>query len=669
MPSTKSHSRRKCHEFDHKIQLQLYDGYSIPVGGTEFWVTIHVVKTGNKVLLQLPTINFQIGPASENQPLGPPPPTGTIQTSDGFLPEDLRPTDPVFRSYLGASNNGMSEAFSFLQPPPPLPVPIAGYIVSITLFGSLIIQGAGTTSNTIFAGPQILMPMDIEYLVEPSRKLKINFEISTGASDVTQFTGGPNGAAGTGYRDSHVNDAFDGIVGWAWSDNSNIPDKTNNTLNVWVRIGKMKSGKLKMRNPIQLTNNPVGTFVFDTAVAINRTDKKNIIVSWGVDNVPTTPYRAVSFDGGKTWPINGQAFTTVAGDNRGVASDKFGNIWYGTTNLYDNMGNYSDQPTFWISSDKGKSFNLAYTAPNQSDLGLIFYDFPQFCFGGDGQCNYGLWFTSDSLTVSGDLGAVVGFIPITGCGTYGTGTTIVLNTFTNLQELPSITASADGRVWTQASAYSYWPNFSPYNDDAYAVRFKSPGPIDANYAGPWHIALTPWLVNSPTSYPFEFKGYFNSVQTNIYDDQRQALYALIAQQRPNNQNMIIYLIISRDNGQTWSKPFYISNSDFANRGFQSMALDVMTGDLVFGWYDGRNDKTEKTMEYFGAVLPSDQLTEMVNKIPLSNPLYTIAGPQASVTNPQVVDKSVAVQKIDELLKKKLPKRLMQKLEKVRTVKP
>ena len=456
MPSTKSHPRRKCREFDHKIQLQLYDGYSVPVNGTEFWVTLKIVKTGNKVLLQLPTINFQTGPTSPDDPFAPAPPTGTIQTSAGFLPEDLRPSDPVYRSYIGASNNGMSEAFSFTTPPADLPVPIAGYIVSVTLFGSLIIQGAGTNSNAIFAGPQILLPMDIEYLVEQTRKLCPNFEISTGASDVTQFTGGPDGAAGTGYRDSHVNDAFDGVVGWAWADNSNIPDKTNNTLNIWVRIGKIKDGKLKMRKPIQLTNNPVGTFIFDTAVAINRTDKKNIVVSWGINNAPTTPYRAVSFDGGKTWPINGPTNiqpTGVpggAGDNRGVSSDKFGNIWYGTTNLSDNMGNNIDQPTFWISSDKGKTFTVAYTTSSPSDLGLIFYDFPQFCFGGDGLGNYGLWFTSDSESILGDLIPITGFIPITGLGVYGNGITQVLSSFSNLQELPSITASFDGRVWTQA---------------------------------------------------------------------------------------------------------------------------------------------------------------------------------------------------------------------------
>ena len=256
----------------------------------------------------------------------------------------------------------------------------------------------------------------------------------------------------------------------------------------------------------------------------------------------------------------------------------------------------------------------------------------QFCFGGDGLGNYGLWFTSDAEDFNFDLVPVVGFIPITGLGMYGTGVTQILTSFANSQELPSITASADGRVWVQASAFSFFPNFSPVSSDAYAIRFKSPGPIDANYAGPWQIAIitpntAPGSIIS-TSYPGS--GYFNTVQSNIYDEQRQALYSMINQQVPSSQNMVIYLIISRNNGQTWTKPFYISNSNKNNRGFPSMALDVKTGNLVFGWYDGRNDPSAKSVQYEGAVLSANQLTKMVDKIPLTNPLYLIAGPQLSV---------------------------------------
>ena len=59
-----------------------------------------------------------------------------------------------------------------------------------------------------------------------------------GSLNTTQFTGR---ARSDGFRDSHVNDAFNGVVAWAWTDNSNIADKTNNTVNMMVAIGKTDS--------------------------------------------------------------------------------------------------------------------------------------------------------------------------------------------------------------------------------------------------------------------------------------------------------------------------------------------------------------------------------------------------------------------------------------------
>ena len=191
----------------------------------------------------------------------------------------------------------------------------------------------------------------------------------------------------------------------------------------------------------------------------------------------------------------------------------------------------------------------------------------------------------------------------------------------------------DGRVWCQ----SYTDNKSVLLPGV--IRFKSPGPPDSNYAGAWQTALP----NDPSSDNISFfnsypvSGYFNSVQTTIYDETKQALYALRAQSAPDwSQNMRIYLMISRDNGQTWTDPLYISNSDFANRGFPSMALDTVTGDLVFGWYDGRNDKNQLSVQYYGAKLSARRLDKIIKCIPLSNPIFEL-GP---ATIPIPVDLTV-----------------------------
>lgn len=635
----REHKRpQKTESFGHNIQLQLYDSLDVPVDGTQFWVTLKILKEGQKVTISLPIINFQTDSTSPDDPYHNVLPGGTIRTSDGFLPKGLRPLDPVYRTFSGSSNNGQSLAFSYADNP--LPNPIVGYNLSITIGGELVIQGAGTFGALIPPGPQVLMPTDISYIIEPSEKLCKNFVLSKGASNITQFTGGPFGAAGSAYRDHHVNDAFDDVVAWTWTDNSMIANKANNTVNVMVRIGKIKNGKLKLRKPIQLTDLPPGIYAWDTAVAINPTNKDNIVVSYAVLNEPSTPHRAVSFDGGKTWPdyLNGPTNIQPtgpfkAGDNRGIAADKFGNFWYSTTNFKDDSGNTINQPTFWISSDGGVTFSVAYTAPLPSNLGVDFYDFPQYCFGGDGQGNYGLWYSVDYFTtptgIYPNIIPVVGFIPITGLGSYDAGTTEFLYSLLNTQQVCNIAASEDGRVWT-SSYVNLLRLIIPS-----VIRFKSPGPIDRNYAGPWQVTITNILASIQTtglpvvppittqiSFP-EF-GYFNSIRSLLYDEKRQALYLMFANQVPDqSQNMRIYLLISRNNGQSWSDPLYISTSNFANRGFPTMALDSKNGNLVFGWLDGRNDPTFKSVQYFGAILPAKTLDKLVNQIPLSNPLFSL----------------------------------------------
>ena len=132
----KEHKKKPKHErecFKHNIQLQLSDGLGFPVQGTQFWITLDIKKEGNKVTIQFPVINFQTGPVSPENPFFPLFPGGYLYTSDGFLPEDLRPNDLVYRSILAASNNGASQPFSFATPPEP---PYANIPVRIHTFSN-----------------------------------------------------------------------------------------------------------------------------------------------------------------------------------------------------------------------------------------------------------------------------------------------------------------------------------------------------------------------------------------------------------------------------------------------------------------------------------------------------------------------------------------------------
>jgi hypothetical protein len=89
-------------------------------------------------------INFVTGPIANAQFEQPDLPPliggGYLYTVDGFLPEEIRPSDIEYRSWLGASNVGLSLPFSFTQDPSTYPVPPTGYIVSITNAGGLVVR-------------------------------------------------------------------------------------------------------------------------------------------------------------------------------------------------------------------------------------------------------------------------------------------------------------------------------------------------------------------------------------------------------------------------------------------------------------------------------------------------------------------------------------------------
>ncbi len=662
-----------CQHIKHNIQLQLADANGFLVDNTGFWVTLDIIKNGPLVTVQVPLINFQTGQVSQSDPYYPsgeqfpgfPPPGGYIYSVSGFLPEDLRPNDLVPVSVVAASNNGMSPVFSFAQDPSTLPVPPVGYIVQITNAGELQIQCAGTFGNIIPPGPQILMPCTIEYIKTSKKNLCKNVRIASGRTNPTL---GTPGFVNDSLRDYAINDAYDGIAAFTWADNSMVADKTTNIMNCMVAVGSTKKGKLKVGKPINLTNitTPRVASLFDKAVTINRTDSDNIIVSYSIidgtdvacPDTTDTYYRAVSFDGGKTWPAQfngplqlGPPYQKPCGfdigDGPAVASDRYGNIWYVGTISYDgsgafpNPGDFVNIPFFAVSFDKGRTFQPVFTLPTDPSyftIGVNFYDFPCICFGTNEVGQYGLYYVAslfDQDTADGVL--AVGFIPIDG---FGLGNIDVGDAlFGLLPQLPyqqitsTIAASQDGRLWLAAAPSG--EGTPPYSFiEPYVISFKSPGePITANWAGSWDFAVivnegNNYLESTQISQPYF--GYSNPAnRAIIYDTKRNALYAHVNNQVPSySQNMAIYFAISRDNGMTWSDPIAVNTTNFANRGFQSMALDDVTGDLVFGWYDGRNTDPNspdayQTVQYFGATVSSKTLDKLVNAIPLSNPLFMV----------------------------------------------
>lgn len=748
--------KKKC--FKHAIKLQLADSNGWGVSGTEFWVHLKVIKDGPLVTIQLPLINFQTGQVSTSDPYYPsgqlqpelPPIGGYLYTTEGFLPECVRPNDIAPQSIVAASNNGLSPLFSFTFSAPflggissgvgntpgdvlnvdevffnmlqvgqvvsgpgvipgtiitafstgtggpgtytvnysqyvpdqselavssTLSQPPSGYIVQIRNDGSLNIQCAGAFGNIIQEGPQILLPCSITYVIGKKEKLCKNLKISTGATNITQF---PNCCAAfpplnIALRDSHVNDAYEGVVAFTWSDNSMVMDKTSGITNAMVAIGKIcEDGTLKVGAPVQLTDfeksYPANTFgIFNTAVTIVRDGphKGNIVVSYGTVNynVPSSPAgatistnRAISIDNGQTWPTPYDGITTQLlngptniqpsgpaglGDGRGVACDKYGNVWYSTSNHF-NGDTYVNQATIWVSFDGGDTYEVVYTVP--LIVGDEFNDYPQICFGTNETGQYGLYFqTTFGSFITIDAFPSVGFIPIHKFHEIGKTSYTHLPGLAPALVTADITASNDGKVWIQGNDSGLVaPPYSFIQPMLIAYKSPSGTALDLNWAGAWNTAtvnnIGPTYGDNgeiPPGFPVTVSQPIDSYtlaspQSIIYDDARRTLYALVTAQIPDfGQNMSIFFIISRDNGMTWSEPIEISTTNFANRGFQSMALDTKRGHLVFGWYDGRNTDPNvptayQTLEYFGAVIPAKKLTELIEKISPSNPVFSVS---------------------------------------------
>ena len=167
-----------------------------------------------------------------------------------------------------------------------------------------MIQAPGQTANIIPPGPQILMPTDVTYTVQPKVRLKNN----RGSAPVPPI---PHNLQMLMMQMMELETAIAMPLMMAWLPGAGLTIP-------WLRIKQMelsmpwslseesiKKGSLKLSPPVQLTTDLAPNVgAWDTAVAINPTNTDNIVVTYElIDyNTFTLPtYRAVSFDGGKTW--------------------------------------------------------------------------------------------------------------------------------------------------------------------------------------------------------------------------------------------------------------------------------------------------------------------------------------------------------------------------------
>src|SRR5262245_17144233 len=94
----------------YEMQLQLADKNGAPIASTAFGVTLTVVQTGNKITVNFPTINFQVGECAPADPLcmGSANP-GYLITAANVLPPDWRPNTLIPVSVLAGAGDGLAQ--------------------------------------------------------------------------------------------------------------------------------------------------------------------------------------------------------------------------------------------------------------------------------------------------------------------------------------------------------------------------------------------------------------------------------------------------------------------------------------------------------------------------------------------------------------------------------
>lgn len=330
---------------DHRIKFQVFDAYDFPLDGTQFWVIFRILVEPYKINISIPSISFQTGAYSPDNfyvtgGLFTPSQLltgGKLRSIDGFLPPVARPNSSLPLSFPLASGNGQALPFAIFTDADQQPLPNSAYLLTINESGEVVIQSAGTFSNLIAPGSQNVLPTDISYLIqEPVKRKCKNQQLSRVPSNITEFT--IPAYQNDGYRDTHVNDAFDGIESYTWTSTAGEPN-TGNTLNTFVSV----SNGSKTYGPTQLTKLPADVICINTASAIVRTKKNIVIASYGIADSSLTeklqlPCRAISRDGGKTWPrpyVYTRFIGTISGNTLTVTT-----VNYGSINVGDIISSY-----------------------------------------------------------------------------------------------------------------------------------------------------------------------------------------------------------------------------------------------------------------------------------------------------------------------------------------
>ena len=395
-----------------------------------------------------------------------------------------------------------------------------------------------------------------------------------------------------------------------------------------TRTGKLvtskKGKKVKLNEPVLALEVPLGVYCAENSITINPTNPDNMFFTTLYLDRRTSPrilqaWVGVSFNGGQTWAtrqIDVSPFPTFRSDMNALF-DSFGNLWL-ITMIEPSPGNPNPPNNLMIllSTNGGVDFTVAFQTTDA--VGDFIYDFPQLAFGGDGQGGFALWFSADfaNFVTSDPFFPILGYIPIsaTGIPNLAGARVVQLPQFSLFGPksfaLSTLTSNDQGQV------FMYGITFLGLGDTFVQARM---------IVNPKGIAfqasdmLGTYLVDQNNTAQFTSVIQFQNVRGItiptargvVYDNKRGLLYAIVNDIQPaRTQNMTIMLIYSENGGQSWSDPIQISDRITNDRSLVGMDLDPDTGNISFNWYDARDDPTNNTVKFFGAVLLGSEIDKI-----------------------------------------------------------
>lgn len=591
--------------------MQLQDQYGY-IAGESFEITLIVHINGPQVTITIPTINTPI-------PSGSYPYTGcVIVTVNNFLPKCLWPKSLVYQSFSIKPDNASQ--------------PLQDLTLYVGNDGSIRIGSTFNSCNVINEGYQITTPTTITYILE-------NFECQPVAPKNVQVSNERSNAIITGYAgyflEFYDNAIVNDTVAICWSSNSK--DYPTTTLDQSVAVGKIVYDS-KGRPQLVMNQGKVVVKAIERAVcveqgvAINPANVNNIATATPMRDRTTTVekdffqgWSARTTDGGNTWisqRVDDKIFTAYRGrGDWNIAADKYGNFWYfGMYNYSDGQGGWTQDRRFVgyaVSSDGGATFKEVGTITPVDDSYQA--DYPRISFGGDGKGGYGAWVTS--IEFKGDFSGsqmVVGFFPIFGLGNIGPITYSVQNNLKTVlgdsnypilgaRTFAEILATPDGKVYIIGEGFNTTPlgamyissnltglnNFGP---DSFG-KSKLISYNNVNLAGgAGNIIYNGSRGGKSCSYRLG------------YDIKKNRIYMGNTDQKPaRSGNMMIDLIYSDDNGNSWNLKTPISDTDINVRDNTNLGYDYNTGNILFSWYDARGDPTGESVNMYAAILNPDNI--------------------------------------------------------------